>query len=61
MGDITTKFFQNLFASKRATESTHILSGIQVNITETDNDFLLRPFSREEVFKTLNNIRPLKC
>lgn len=58
---VATDFFLNLFSSDGIRNVERILSGISQKIIDSDDEFLMRPFSIEEVYGALNAMGPLKA
>ncbi|KAA3465418.1 reverse transcriptase [Gossypium australe] len=59
--ETTTSFFQKLFMSKGARDSSHLLQGIEESISPDINASLLSTFTKEEVFSALKEMGPTKA
>ncbi|GMI92190.1 hypothetical protein HRI_002888300 [Hibiscus trionum] len=55
------EYFQNLFTSGGVADCSHVLEGITPKISEADNRRLLRPYTEEEIYRTVKMMGPLKA
>lgn len=56
--NIARNYFQNLFSSKGCGNFDHILSGIEICVSEEVNSKLIAKFTKEEVMLALKEMGP---
>ncbi|KAA3453778.1 reverse transcriptase [Gossypium australe] len=59
--NIARYYFQNLFRSEERESCNYLLLGIKRCITEEDNQFLMAPYTEEEIKATTFGMRPIKA